>query len=75
MIYCKYTYSLIHIICKPKSISQPTHTDTQHVTYSTCNNIICSYIDYDDLIQCTVIIAILLAFRKLSLHVLIYVGL
>ena len=35
--------------------------------YSTCNNVMCSCIDGDDLIQRTIIIGILLAFRKLSL--------
>ena len=38
--------------------------------YSTCNNVICSCIDGDDLIQRTIIIGILLEFRKLSLQAL-----
>ena len=38
--------------------------------YSTCNNVMCSCIDGDDLIQRTIIIGILLAFRKLSLQAL-----
>ena len=38
--------------------------------YSTCNNVICSCIDDDDLTQHTVIIGMLLAFRKRSLQAL-----
>ena len=46
------------------------HRSKSFKTYWNCNNVICSCIDDDDLIQSTVIIGILVAFGKLSLEAL-----
>ena len=43
---------------KIKSVSTDTSTHTHNMWHSTCNNVICSYIDDDDLIQHIVIIDI-----------------
>ena len=57
-------------MCPHTQAHTHAYTHTHNMWHSTCNNVICSYIDDDDLIQHIVIIDILQAFAKSSLQAL-----